>query len=455
MNKRYLAVITTILMAISLFAGCSGGNQAAPEASTAPAGSTADSADTAPAESPKGSGTVSIIASKDWVKDNEYDLADKYEEETGITVDYQIVPADQYPNLLMTKLNSGECADIFMNQSGAFDLESQLQLSKNAVDLSGEEWVSRFEQAVKDQVSVDGKVYGITIWDQGDSYAFIYNKKIFSDLGLSEPTSYEEFKKVCQAIKDSGVIPIYECVADGWHHVLPFTESADAYNRATSGMIDLLNDNQTKLVDQPVFETMLNQYKEIVDLGYWGDNYMSNEYNNIGPALASGEYAMTINMMGRVNLITEADPSVDESNFGFFPYPYADNKKIAETPTGPSKFVFSGGKNIEGAKQYIAFLARPENLQYMIDNEGSFNSLPFSGLNSTYSQEYKDAQAKYKDGTTVIYQTAVKYVNPQWMDIGKDLTSFLMGEKDAKQVLESIDSRRADQASAAGDGNWK
>ena len=53
------------------------------------------------------------MASQDWVYDAEMELGKQFEEETGIKVDYQIVPADQYYNMLMTKLNSGEGPDIF------------------------------------------------------------------------------------------------------------------------------------------------------------------------------------------------------------------------------------------------------------------------------------------------------------------------------------------------------
>ena len=448
MKKRLLSLGLASILAVTLLASCGGSG------GSSQAGSGAGSAAGSKAGGSGDGGTITVLASTDWVKDPEFDLADKFEEETGIAVDYQIVPADQYTNLLMTKLNSGECADIFMNQSGTFDIESQLQISKNAVDLTGEEWVTRFDEPVKEQVSVDGTVYGITIWDQADSYAFIYNKKIFEELGLQVPTSYEEFKTVCQKILDSGVTPVYECVADGWHHVLPFTEVAGAYNTANPNMEEELNNNKTTFAEHEIFTTVLEQYKEVVDLGYWGENYMSNEYNNLGASLASGEYAMAVNMMGRVELILEEDPSLSASDFGFFPYPYGDNKVIAETPCGPSKFIFSGSKNTENAKKYIEFLAQPENLQYMIDNEASFNSLPFSGLESSYSPEIQEAMAKYKDGKNTVYQQSLKYVNPQWMDIGKDLTSYRMGETDAAGVLESIDSRRADQAGAAKDANW-
>ena len=50
----------------------------------------------------EGDTTITVMASQDWVYDAEMELGKKFEEETGIKIDYQIVPADQYYNMLMT-----------------------------------------------------------------------------------------------------------------------------------------------------------------------------------------------------------------------------------------------------------------------------------------------------------------------------------------------------------------
>jgi raffinose/stachyose/melibiose transport system substrate-binding protein len=163
---------------------------------------------------------------------------------------------------------------------------------------------------------------------------------------------------------------------------------------------------------------------------------------------------MTTNMMGRIADIVSAGKKYTADDFGVFPVSYLDNQVIAETPCGPSKFIFSGSKNPDAAKQYLAFLADPENLQYMIDQEPSFNALPFSGLKTTYPPAMADAIKAFKPGTATVYQNAVIYVNPQWMDFGKDLTAYLTGDMKADEVISKIDQRRADQADAAKDSNW-
>ena len=48
-------------------------------------------------------------------------------------------------------------------------------------------------------------------------YFYLYNKDIFEELNLEVPTTYNEFKDVCQTILDAGITPIYEATTNGWH----------------------------------------------------------------------------------------------------------------------------------------------------------------------------------------------------------------------------------------------
>jgi raffinose/stachyose/melibiose transport system substrate-binding protein len=83
-------------------------------------------------------------------------------------------------------------------------------------------------------------------------------------------------------------------------------------------------------------------------------------------------------------------------------------------------------------------------------------TLPFSGLKFNLlpsQQEFLDSFPANKRGT--VYQTAVNYVNPQWIDIGKDLTAMFTGSEQPTDVLKNIDDRRTQMAKAAKDPAWK
>ena len=397
--------------------------------------------------------TITYMASQDWVQDAEMELGEKFTEQTGITVDYQIIPSDQYTTLLMTKLNTGECADIFGSQAGQFDIVTQLNVEKNAVDLSGEAWADTVDPLAAAETSVDGKLYGQPVQDVSAVWAIAYNKQEFDKLGLSVPTNYEEFKAVCEAIKADGMIPIYEAVSDGWHHQLWFCELGVAIENAEPGTAEKLNNNEMGFADSATALQLGEQIKEMVDLGYWGDNYMSNEYANAAKAIASGECAMTVANQGFPTEINAAFPDFPAEDIGFFVMPLCDNQVLNMNPVGPTRFIYSGSANIDAAKQYLAFLAEPENIQYQIEKVSKFNTLPFTTAKDAYSPEISAFYAAYPEHGTV-YQTSVNYVNPQWMEIGKELVAVLQGDQSADDMLKNIDRNRADQATAAKDPAW-
>ncbi len=397
--------------------------------------------------------TISFMASQDWIQDAELELGKKFTEETGIKVDYQIVPSDQYPSLLMTKLNTGECTDIFAGQSGKFDIQTQYNVEKNALDLSNEGWTKNVDPLAAAELTVNGKVYGQPIQDVSAVWAVAYNKQIFSDLGLSIPTTFDEFKKVCDAIVADGKTPIYECVSDGWHHVLWLPETAVEAEVAAPGLVDQLNNNKTTFAENPTLKLILSQIKEMADDGYWGDNYMSNAYADAAKNIASGDYVMTIANQGFGTEVNAIDSSFSADNIGYFVMPLADNQTLNVNPSGPSRFIYSGSKNADAAKKYLDFLASESSLTYMTENVSKFNKLPYSNAPSKYTDTIKEFYNRYPSQGTV-FQTAVKYVNPQWMDMGTNISALLLGEMTPEDVLKAIDKTRAEQAKAASDTAW-
>lgn len=400
--------------------------------------------------------TLTYMASQGWVPDAEIELGARFEEETGIHVDYQIVPADQYFTLLQTRLNTGEATDIFGGQSGVTDLIINYNVEANAVDLTDQAWVERMDPLVTAQATVNDKVYGLTLWDvTGTTWVVNYSKAIFEEHNLSVPTTYAEFKSICETLLGTDIIPIFEPVASGWHHVLWFPELGPRYEEVTPGLAEMLNTNQTTFADNTTMLSVVEQLKELYDMGCFGDNALADTTEFTTEALGTGQYAMGLTNLTGPQSIEQDYPDVSADNFGFFVMPLADNQDLNINPAGPTKFIYSGSEHIDEAKQYFDFLTRRENLQYLIDNNPAFRTLPFEGLTFNLlpsQQEFLDSFPPENRGT--VYQTAVNYVNPQWMDIGQDLTAMFTGDIEPHEVLMRIDERRNQLAETAQDPAW-
>ena len=84
---------------------------------------------------------MSILTSAGWM-DNRYDdTIERFEEEYDVTVDLQTIPADQYSDLLQSKLTTDSCADVFWIQSNPFAIESVIvNPEEYCIDFTGAEW---------------------------------------------------------------------------------------------------------------------------------------------------------------------------------------------------------------------------------------------------------------------------------------------------------------------------
>lgn len=408
-----------------------------------------------PAQASEGT-TITLLASQDWVYDAEQELGKKFEEETGIHVDYQIIPADQYYSVLMTKLNSGEGPDIFGGQSGRFDIVTQYNVEENAVSLNDCDWVEYYDEFAKAETSVGDTIYGMIYYDTTTDFYMVYNKKLFEAAGIeAAPTTFEEYMADCQLLLDSGVVPFYECTADGWHHVMWFCEIGGRFEELQPGITEQLNNNEIKFADVDMFKTCLEQIKEQADAGYFGDYYQSDEYTGMAAALGTGEYAMTMCKPGTIQEIVDAsNGEYTLDDFGMFYVPTLDNQVLNVHPVGPTRFIYSGSQNVDAAKAYLNYIASPESIQYMIDNEPKVENYPF---NAGQTPAYSEYTTNFIDGSEkrgTVFQDSIKYLNPQWFEFGQDIIAYLNEDMTVDEVLQNVDARRTEQAQAAGDEAW-
>ena len=120
MNKKLISLILCVVMLVSVFTACAGGESttttAAPAGETTTEGGSDDTTEPTESSVDFAGEELSILVSQGWM-DNHYDgIIARFEEEYSVTVDLQTIPADQYEDLLQSKLTSGTATDIFWIQ---------------------------------------------------------------------------------------------------------------------------------------------------------------------------------------------------------------------------------------------------------------------------------------------------------------------------------------------------
>lgn len=379
------------------------------------------------------------------------DLAKEFEEETGIKIDFQVSPDAQWRDLVKVKLDSGEAPDIICADTPV-NLASSLRVDQYCVDLSDQEWVDRMEESARSAVSIDDKTYGIT-FPGAKMYYYLYNKDIFAELGLKVPTTYEEFKDVCQKILDSGTTPIYEATTNGWHQVLPLFETGGLWLADDPEIYDKLNANEVDLDSIPHLLTIINQLQECAEAGYFGDDYLSNAMENAKEAIATERCAMVIAELGFRGEVEGDYPDFKATEkLGAFVMPWGDNQTIGVNPASNAYFINKESEHIEEAKQFFEFLARPENLEKRLEGQKGLSAVCWPEIESKYSEEDQALIDSLEKANVV--QTSVNYIDSQWMDVGKDLEAMYTGAATPEDVLKTIMHRRTEQAELQKDPGW-
>lgn len=362
-SKKYLWGIFSLIIISSLLAGC--GKESSVSGGNSPA---------------KNASVITVAASQNWIVDVDRELAKKFTEETGIFVDFQLSPDDQYQTIIKSKLNTGEGPDIFMTYSGT-KLKS-FNPEKNMVDLSNESWVEKLEPWAIETSSYNGTLYAQNTAGIDITNGILFKRSVFDSLGISIPTTYNEFKDVSRTLEANGIVPIYEFVKDLWHtHYWMEGASVLALERNPSLYNDL-NTNALGFADVPEFVTALEQLQELEALGYLGKNHMSNTYDGSYNAIANDSYGMIIIHGSYPNEIAGMT-GTNPDDYGMFPSPLVNNKGATLTAGGLTKGINSNSKNIDLAKQYFTFLAQDENLKTLYEKKTAYVSSSVEGIEAS------------------------------------------------------------------------
>ena len=439
-RKRFLAVACAAAMIASMTTGLAVNVSAADEKS-----------DFAGEE-------LSILVSAGWM-DNRYDETIKRFEDTyDVTVDLQTIPADQYSDLLQSKLATDSCADIFWIQSNPFAIESTIvDPEKYCIDFTGASWENVMSESRKESCTYNDKLYGLQIWNGSPEYVMVYNKTLFEENGWEVPTTYDELKELCGKIQDAGSTPWFMPGADGWQHQLAFFQIGGVYEEATPGLYDALNENKATFADNEKMLEVLNQFKELSDAGYFGEDWIGTDSTNISNEFGDRNCAMALANSSFIKQIQEDTGTSDE--FGMFLEPLGDNTWYPSSNSGPTMFGYKGTEHEDLVKEFFNFVTTTESLQEILDNSPAYTNLDVNDdkLEQHWLPEEQEFLKTVPDDkkTVVTLQTGTKYTNDYWMQFGQDMVAFCQGEMEANDVLKNMDTNRAEAAKTVGDENWK
>ncbi len=290
MSKKWTLWLSALLILSLILAACGGGEaeEAAPaeEETTAeeaaPAEEEAETAEeetaeeAAPAEGPV---TLTI---ESWRNDDVTIWQDIIipafnAEHPDIEVIFQAVAPDEYDGALNTKLEGGTAGDLITCRP--FDRSLALFDQGHLASLNDLEGMANFGSVAKSAWITDDGSDVFCVPMASVIHGFIYNKDIFDELGLSEPTTLEEFYATLDAIQAGDYTPMAMGTADQWEAAtMGFQNIGPNYWQGEEGRLALLN-GEDKFTDPEYIAVwdQLAQWAPYLPSGFQAQTYPDSQ----------------------------------------------------------------------------------------------------------------------------------------------------------------------------------
>lgn len=419
--KQIGSVCLAAAMSVTLIAGCSGSTEQ----------NTSDNAEDEGV-------TISLLNTKSELVDQFDQLADEYEEQTGVHIDIQFT-SDVVSTHLSEKYASGSPYTIMM-----VDRTDVYAFQQYLLDLSDQEWVA--DGGSEYGVNIDGKTYSFPLLIE--AVGLLYNAQAIEDItgeefNWKDYNTPEKFQALLDELVAGGMESPVAVNKDDWSLANHFfgqlydqqgnsEEGSQEYvDSLMSGSVDLANDDRfNSLMDS--FDTMLEYNINSAD-PLAADYDMNNEY------FASGDVAFWFNG----SWVTDVYSTTDK--IGIMPLPQSDtdgevNDRLI---AGASKtFVidkeYSTEEQQQAAEDFLNWLVYDENGQsFMVDECGIIPA--FSNIDKEVTTPIGVATQQFiNDGQTEYWYQAIP--GDHGTEVGASLQKYMSGNTDRAGLASEVEN---------------
>lgn len=345
-SKKLLAVLCLLALCCTLLAGCGTG------------GSTGETVE------------LSGILATSWDTDALEACLSKYEEETGNTITLEVIPDDQFTDLMTVRLSTeSDVPDLFFGNP----IFTEEQTAKWFQPLDGMSFIKNLDQGHlvnKYQLALDGKLYGAP-YGGASCLGLMYNKAIFKEAGVEVPLkSYDELLDACEKIKAAGYTPISFSNAESWTAQIMYL--GNQFSLMSEDEQKALRAGTLSYADMPGYVEAFGNILNLLEKGYVNKDYMSTTMDMSIEDVATGECAMSPAGDWSFNpmITNHGEEAGDE--VGMIPIPVYQDELYVNIGTS-SKYVWAtntGDSTKEAAaKAFIEWMMSEENVQYYYERE--------------------------------------------------------------------------------------
>lgn len=183
-------------------------------------------------------------------------------------------------------------------------------------------WYDTFSSGALNLCTLSGKLSGYP--NAYNVLGVYYNRTIFEQLGISVPTTFEEFEAILPVIKEAGIFPMETGGLYGWHTMRWLELIIEHY--AGQELHDQLQAFTTSWDCEAVTQAF-TKYKEWCDAGYFPDGFLTLDPNDTILNMGMGASAMVLEGQWYDGSILGNDLNLED--YGVFAFPSVDSNRMS------------------------------------------------------------------------------------------------------------------------------
>lgn len=432
-----IALLSFLLAACGSNNGSSSGNSAG---SANASGNANSSGNASASEDTSGKPvTIKFMHFKSDFTDQINQIVEQFEKENpNIKVEVQPVKYDDYYTLLKTKLAGGDIIDVFTLNAG---FNTQLFADGGyLMDLTGQPFLNNFDENVVKGQSTDGKNYIMPL--NANPIAVFYNKKIFRDLGIEVPRTWDAMIAAAEKIKAAGKTPFALGWKDGWTLTMWDTRDLPSNTALVANQpdfFDKIETGQAKFADNPAMKTTMDHALKLFELG--NKDQLGVDYNGAVDLFAKGDVGMMYMGTWPLPDIEKKNPDLYNNDLGYFPYPFSNDESLNKLDfnADASLAIGSNTKHKEAALKFLEFMSSKEGGDAWVQNIKSLSYV--KGTSTDIAPALKDLQPYFDNAQTYDSQLFLAKTTIDWRaQFDQNLQNLFFKKTTEDKIIADMDA---------------
>ena len=254
-------------------------------------------------------------------------------------------------------------------------------LFEDVSDLWNEPEIAENLASTKGAMTIDGKQWGVPY--SYYQWGVYYRKDIYEELGLNEPSNWEEFKANCEAILASGrkcytIGTKFLWTAGGWFDYLNMRTNGFDFHMQLAG-------GEVSWEDDRVRQTFAN-WRELIDMGGFIDNHQTYSWQEALPFMVNGDAVHYL--MGNFSVAPLRDAGLTDDQLDFYQFPViTPGIALSEDAPTDTFHIPANAANKEAAREFLRFVVSADE-QTEINNGSNLGQLPVNAMSSVDDDKF-------------------------------------------------------------------